>query len=58
MCLIHRKVLILLEVTVLKKGSECPRYGDPVQYDEKTDGKGNNETNQNNNRPSIRQNSG
>lgn len=52
-----RKVLILLEVTVLKKGSESVRYGDPVQFDEKTEGKGSNAAIQNN-RPSVQQSSG
>jgi hypothetical protein len=31
-------VLILVEVAVLKKGMESPRYGDPVKFYENTGG--------------------
>ncbi|XP_028417884.1 replication protein A 70 kDa DNA-binding subunit-like [Dendronephthya gigantea] len=51
-----RKVLIILELSIIKKGSECPRYGDPKQYVENTDEKSSTGTTQNNNKPSVQQN--
>ena len=54
-CLIHRKVLILLEVTVLRKGEDTQRFGEPVQYDEKTD---KSSPPKPNNKPAVQQSSG
>ena len=52
-----RKVLILLEVSVLQKGAGTSRFGEPQQFDEKTAAKGSGGTSIQNSRPSIQQSS-
>jgi hypothetical protein len=51
-------VLILLEVTVVHKGRDTPRYGDPKQFDEKSEQKASTSEGIQNNRPSVQQSSG
>ena len=53
----YRKVLILLEVSVIQRGAGTSRFGEPVQFDEKTAAKGGG-ANIQNSRPSVQQSSG